>query len=71
MAKSNTSSVRMDTGLKNTYLASQGPKNPKGFEKNPHKKNEVNASKGPRSEAQKKKAKARAKQAKKARKRNK
>ncbi len=71
MAKSNTSSVKMEDGLKNRYLASQGPKDLKDFIPGKKSAGKVNASKGEKSAAQKAKAKAKAKMAKKSRKKNK
>ena len=61
----------MEDGLKNSYLASQGPKDPKSFLPENRKPGKVNAAKGQKSAAQKAKAKAKAKMAKKSRKKNK
>lgn len=71
MAKSNTSSVKMDSGLKNSYLARQGQKQQSGYNQKQHEAGEVNAAKAQKSAAQKKKAKAKAKMAKASRKKNK
>ena len=71
MAKANTSSVDMNNGLKISYLANIEQKNEKGYHQNKQAKGAVNASKGEKSAAQKKKAKLKAKMAKQARKKNK
>lgn len=71
MARSNTSSVDMNTGLKMAFLANVSKSGEKGYTQNQHEKGEVNASKGQKSAAQKKKAKAKAKKAKQSRKKNK
>ncbi len=71
MSKANTASVKMDKGLKNTFLATIGQKEQKTYIQNQQAKNEVNASKGQKSAAQKKKAKAKAKTAKQSKKKRK
>lgn len=71
MAKSNTSSVKMDNGLKLGYMANALQKKEKGYTQHQHEKGAVNASKAPKSAAQKAKAKAKAKKAKQSRKKNK
>lgn len=71
MAKTNTSSVKMDNGVKLSFLAKAGQKQEKGFGQKQHEKGEVNASKAAQKAAQKKKAKAKAKMAKQSRKKNK
>lgn len=67
MASANTSSVKMDSGLKMGRLANVGQKNEKGYAQNQQAKGEVNASKAQQSAAQKKKAKEKAKTAKQSR----
>ena len=71
MARSNTSSVDMNTGLKMAFLANVSRTHEKGYRQNESEKGTVNASKGEKSAAQKKKAKAKAKMAKQSRKKNK
>jgi hypothetical protein len=72
MAKSNTSSVKMDSGLKLVYMANALQKKEQGYgSQQQSDKGEVNASKSPKSAAQKAKAKAKAKMAKQSRKKNK
>jgi hypothetical protein len=71
MAKSNTSSVKMDSGVKTAFFANVSQKAEKGYKQNQHEKGEVNARKAPKSAEAKKKAKAKAKAAKASRKKNK
>ena len=72
MAKSNTSSVKMDNGLKLGYMANALQKREQGYSSQQQsEKGAVNASKAPKSAAQKAKAKAKAKKAKQSRKKNK
>jgi hypothetical protein len=71
MARSNTSSVDMNTGLKMAFMANVSRNGEKGYLQQQHDKGEVNASKGQKNAAQKKKAKAKAKMAKQSRKKHK
>jgi hypothetical protein len=71
MAKSNTSSVKMDSGVKAAFFANISQKSEKGYNQNLHEQGDVNSRKAPKSTAAKKKAKAKAKAAKASRKKNK
>ena len=71
MASANTSSVKMDSGLKMGFFANANKKEEKGYVQNQQAKGEVNASKAQQSAARKKKEKAKAKKVKQSRRKNK